>query len=90
MALPVRAEITADKIGNFRLSVWNNFYYFIPIETNDSFDLLNIAGTSTGYYLSNDCLLNLSYEYWSLSSKIHEQEKDHWWNRLIVELKFLF
>ena len=90
VSFPVSIEFIADKIKDFRFGAGYNFYFFYPIENEKAFDILNILKCSIGYYLIHNCLLNVRYEYWEIESMVRDIKKDHWWNRMIMEIKFLF
>ncbi|MBN2040824.1 MAG: hypothetical protein JW864_12345 [Spirochaetes bacterium] len=88
-AAAANAGFIADRIHNFRFGADYNFYFFIPVEGEKAYDLMNILKISAGYYLTQNTLFAVNYEFWHIDSMLKDDRVNHSWNRLIIELKYL-
>lgn len=86
----VSAGLIADKVYNFLFRADYNGYFFIPVENEEAYDLMNILKFSTGYYLTQKTLFAVNYEFWNIDSMIKDAGENHSWNRLIIEIKYFF
>ncbi len=90
ISMPLSAGIVADRINDFKFGAGYNLYIFAPVEHEKAIDVLNIVKLSAGYYFTDNFLLDLHYEYWNIYSMVRDTEAAHWWNRIMIECKFLY
>ena len=89
VAAPFSTSLICDHVYNFRFALGYNFYIFYPMENENAYDMLSIIKSSIGYYLIDGLLINVNYEYWYIDSKVRSKRKSHFWNRLIIEFKYI-
>lgn len=90
VSLPVAASFEIDRLFNFRFGAGYNLYIFYPVQNEKANDFANILKISAGYYFTANCLFNVNYEYWYMRGKVRRVVNEHSWNRLVLEVKFLF
>ena len=90
IVFPFSAGFSVDRIYRLRFGFGYNFYFFYPVENEDAYDMLNIVKLNAGFYITEDSLFNALYEYWHIKSKLRSDREYHFWNRLVLEIKYLF
>lgn len=89
-AFPAAISLTADNIFRCKFEVGYNFYYFIPVEKEDAWDVLHIANVSCGYHARENILIKIVYEYWHADSRLEGEYARHNWNRLVSAVEYAF
>ena len=87
LVLPISLSFTIDRINNFRIMAGYNFYFFTPIENENTYEILNKLNFSLGYYITENILMNSHYEYWNIESRLGKNRKNSFWNRIVLEIR---
>ncbi len=89
----VSANLAAERIWRLRFSFGYDFYYFFssdPAIDDHAFDVVHILKPSAGVYLLDNLLACANYEHWRVYSDLEGAKKSHAWNRLVLELRYIF
>ncbi|MDY6934559.1 MAG: hypothetical protein SVZ03_10105 [Spirochaetota bacterium] len=89
VALPLSVSFLVDKIHNLRLQTGYNWYLFYAIENERAYEMLNMLKLSVGYYLLDNLLFDINYEFWNINSRVASDTKQHQWNRIVLEIEYL-
>lgn len=90
VAAPARIDLLADNVNGFKFGIGYYICPFFPIEDDVAYEILQIPKFSIGYYFTSTLLFDTHYEYWHIRSRLEEERRTHHWNRLVIELKYLF
>lgn len=85
-----RTVLEADFINSFKFSLGFDNYSFYALEFNKdkAYEILNIIKCGIGYHLTANALIAAHYEHWRINSFVRDEYKDHFWNRMVLELKY--
>ncbi|MCL1864514.1 MAG: hypothetical protein FWF73_01735 [Spirochaetes bacterium] len=85
ITFPVKLEFESDKYLNSKFEFKYHFYYFQAIMDKHAQDFLNRIVLNYGYYITNDILAGIGYEFWHVKSIENEHKKSHSWNRFAIQ-----
>ncbi len=89
VVLPAALTFSMDIPGKYRIDTGYNLYFFMPVENEKAYDMLNSAKISPAYYFTDRLLGRLTYELWYIDSLLRNSTKQHAWNRLTLALEYL-
>ncbi|MCL2155101.1 MAG: hypothetical protein FWH53_05500 [Leptospirales bacterium] len=85
ITVPIKLEFEADKYLNSKFEFKYHFYYFQAIMDKRVRDFLNHIVLNYGYYITNDILAGIGYEFWHVKGFENEHKKSHSWNRFAIQ-----
>ena len=85
ITVPVKLEFESDKYFNSKFEFKYHFYYFQAIMDKHTQDFFNRIVFNYGYYITNDILAGIGYEFWHVKGFENEYKKSHSWNRFAIQ-----
>ena len=87
-SIPLKIELTLALSNTISVDTMLKSYFFLPIEGENAYDLLNITRVSPVYSFTRSLSSSITWEYWHVHSMLENDHKNHHWNRLMITMNY--